>query len=247
LLRAERASHSSDGRSARKESEMMKTVTRMLPVLLVLLASTAWADHERADEWNRYDPPDDSPEHAEYEDPDARQHELDPLGVGPYLGLSFIVAPEAYRNGARRNIGGNRNVDSSVGFGARIGHRFHPHLAVEIQSEWIEGYDLQQFPGDHSEIRTWTTTANGKFFFGHGRLQPYLLAGLGLQRAWVRNPTPGGVNFDDVAFVGRVGGGVELELTSHVAVVLETTYLAPTGDLDDYDTVSVGLGLNYRF
>ena len=120
-------------------------------------------------------------------------------------------------------------------------------MSLEVHSEWIEGYDLQQFGGDHSEIRTWTNTLNGKFFLGHGRLQPYALAGAGLQRAWVRNPAPGGVNFDDVAFVGRVGGGLDFALTDHLGLNLEGSYLVPTGDLDDYDTVSVGLGLTYRF
>ena len=155
------------------------------------------------------------------------------LGTYVILRLSFVFPAVA--------------VDESYGFGARIGYRFHPHIAAELHSEWIEGFDLQQFPGDHSEIRTWTNTVNGKFFIGHGRLQPYALAGFGLQRAWVRNPTPGGVNFDDVAFVGRVGGGIDFQLDSHVGLNLESSYLAPTGDLDDLDTVSISLGLTYRF
>jgi opacity protein-like surface antigen len=229
---------------------MFKSLTMVLPVLGLLLAPSAWADHEANDDWSWHSHEHAEEHHDEYEEgPEASSdvHPLDPLGMGPYLGVHFIAGFEAYRSGARRDIGGNRNVDESYGFGARIGYRFHPHIAVELHSEWIEGFDLQQFPGDHSEIRTWTNTANGKFFFGHWRLQPYVLAGLGLQRAWVRNPSPGGVNFDDVAFVGRIGGGIDFQLSSHVVLNLESSYVAPTGDLDDYDTVSAGLGLTYRF
>jgi opacity protein-like surface antigen len=229
---------------------MTRNLTTVLPLLVLLLAPNAWADHETSGDWSWHSHEHVEDHHDEYEeDLEASKavHELDPLGVGPYLGVHFIAGLEAYRGSARRDVGGNRNVDESYGFGARIGYRFHPHIAVEVHSEWIEGFDLQQFPGDHSEIRTWTNTINGKFFFGHSRLQPYVLAGMGLQRAWVRNPTPGGVNFDDVAFVGRVGGGIDFQLNSHVGLNLESSYLAPTGDLDDFDTVSLGLGLTYRF
>ena len=216
---------------------------------LIALASSAHAVH---DDWSDRDWESDAHDPCVECDADRERRSdgddhLAPFGLGPYVGLHFVVAPEAYRNGARKDVGGNRNVDGSYGFGARLGLRFHPHLAAELHSEWIEGFDLQQVPGDHSEIRTWTNTINGKFYIGHGRLQPYALAGVGLQRAWVRNPIPGGVNFDDVAFVGRVGAGLDLELTPHVALNLEGSYLAPTGDLEGYDTVSVGVGLKYRF
>ncbi len=239
---------------------MTKGLTRILPVLLLLIASDAQAGHGWREGWSWHTHRHESEHHDEYGGPSERRHEhgqekgmasgvdeLDSLGVGPYLGLHMVLAQEAYRNGARRRVGGNRNVDESFGFGARLGYRFHPHLAAELHSEWIEGFDLQQFPGDHSEIRTWTTTANGKLYFGHARLQPYVLAGLGLQRAWVRNPTPGGVNFDDVVFVGRFGGGIDYQIDSHLSLNLESSYLMPTGDLDDYDTVSIGLGLLFRF
>jgi len=247
---------------------MMKRLTPIFAVLLLLFASGAQADHRWREGWGWHSHDDEKEREYEYEEerdyeyedrrerrddrrderaPGRHVHRLDPLGLGPYIGLHVVGAPEAYRSSARRHVGGNRNIDGSFGFGARIGYRFLPHIAAELHTEWIEGFDLQQFRGDHSEIRTWTNTVNGKFFFGHARLQPYAMVGMGLQRAWVRNPRPGGVNFDDVAFVGRFGGGLDFHLTPHLALNLESSYLAPTGDLDDHDTVSIGLGLNYRF
>lgn len=178
---------------------------------------------------------------------DPKPNKRDYARPGAYLGLSGVFALENFRDDAIDVLGSGTDFDESGGFSGRLGWRANRHLAAEIQHEWIEGFDLQQFAGDHSEIRTWSTTANLKVYLATGLFQPYLVAGTGVTRGWVRNSPPGGVDFNEVEFVGRAGAGIDFYVTEALALNFEATYVAPTGDLNDFDRVALGWGVQYRF
>jgi len=52
---------------------------------------------------------------------------------------------------------------------------------------------------------------------------------------------------DDNGFVLRMGGGVDVYFTPHVALVLDVSYVLPTGGVAPFDYVGGGIGVQYRF
>jgi hypothetical protein len=48
-------------------------------------------------------------------------------------------------------------------------------------------------------------------------------------------------------FAMRFGGGIDLYATKHIVVSAESSYVLPFEGLEDFDYVSIGLGLEYRF
>jgi outer membrane protein OmpA-like peptidoglycan-associated protein len=51
----------------------------------------------------------------------------------------------------------------------------------------------------------------------------------------------------DTEFAGRVGGGVDVWITQHIAAYVDAAYVMPTGGLSDLRYVSLGGGLKYSF
>jgi opacity protein-like surface antigen len=90
------------------------------------------------------------------------------------------------------------------GIGGRAGYRCHPRTAMEAHFEWLgEDFDLsfdtagleRSFPLDafngktemhwrhaSTDAELWTIGANARFFLTKGRIQPYVLGGLGIGR-----------------------------------------------------------------
>jgi len=56
-----------------------------------------------------------------------------------------------------------------------------------------------------------------------------------------------GADLPDTGFAMRFGGGIDLYATKNIVVTLETDYVKPFGNLDAFDYVSVGWGVQYRF
>ncbi|HEU4427441.1 MAG TPA: porin family protein [Myxococcota bacterium] len=128
-------------------------------------------------------------------------------------------------------------VDNPLGVSGRLGYRFTPFAALELQAE---------YSGDFSDVSGADLTAtlvslNAKVYLPYEQFQPYLLAGFG--GAWA-NARPG-PNEDD--FFGRLGGGVDFYFSENWGVLVEAAYNMAIDDLDDADYLSIGWGLFYRF
>lgn len=48
-------------------------------------------------------------------------------------------------------------------------------------------------------------------------------------------------------FAARFGGGIDIYITRNFYGALDASYVLPTGDVDDFDMVSIGWGFGYRF
>jgi opacity protein-like surface antigen len=188
--------------------------------------------------------------------------------VGVAVGLDDHVSVTNFRSQGARN--GLVSLESMAGVGlhARVGYRFHPHFAAEGQFEWISewtinGRDSERTnPTSSSEVgraEAWTATANVKFYLLTGRVQPYLVGGIGLMRFQGDNRSPlipansrpiFELNTDgvrDYGFASRWGGGVDIYFTDQLSLVLGASYVIPEGQIDPYDYVSIEWGLQYRF
>src|SRR5207253_10975260 len=91
----------------------------------------------------------------------------------------------------------------------------------------------------------WGISGNVKGFFLTGRWQPYAVIGVGyldIRGHHVpRTSQPG----DDVDM--RFGIGMDGYITEHIAIGPEVAYVLPFGDVENFDMVTVALGLRYRF
>jgi opacity protein-like surface antigen len=142
--------------------------------------------------------------------------------------------------------------DTSAALGARVGYRLIPHLAAEIQYEWVSNSnvdvsgDLEQ--NDLLDVTSWAVTTNIKgYLLPNSRIQPFLLAGVGLFTVDATENIPLDLRNDKRGFALRMGGGVDVYLTPSVAVVFDVNYLVPTGGVAPFDYLTGGIGVEYRF
>ena len=180
-------------------------------------------------------------------------------GLGGSLGIDTAVEAEL-----EKLTGVNVQIDEAGGLHARLGYRFHPRISTEIHFEWLDDADISfQAAGgkDAATLERFTYTANAKAYLLTGPFQPFLLAGVGLMRMEFRiDPPPGGPilplvgnpmelleDMTEKDFVARFGGGFEIYATENIAVTLDASYVLPTGDLKNFDYISIGFGAQYRF
>ena len=199
---------------------------RLCGVLLVLLAASTASAQQPADE-----PPD-------Y----ARD--------GFYVQVSGIFATDLFEDeigDALLPAGFEADIDPTFGVGARVGARFLRVLAIELDYEWLEDYDIDVglVGGGNlggASLEQQTLTANLRLFAPIGRFQPYLLAGAGFQRLELdlSSALPVTVTGDgtDTVFAGRVGLGFDVYLTENLALSAEGLVVLTNEEVD----VNLGFG-----
>jgi hypothetical protein len=145
------------------------------------------------------------------------------------------------------------------GFHARAGYRFWEYMAIEGLYEYADdfGDDFNFFSGDDLvqgewELQTNVFTGNLKFIAPLGRFQPYLGGGVGFMQANGEVEIVGpfrefDVDDDAFEFAGRVMGGFDIYITPQIALYADSSWVIPTGDLEDVEYVSVGVGGRYIF
>jgi hypothetical protein len=171
---------------------------------------------------------------------------------GVYIGMGAVYGLENFDvEGVERSRALNLDSSNAWGVNARVGYRFHPNLAAEIEGDYYQGFDFEDSHGlDWLTMDGFTLTANGKFFLMTNRVQPYLLAGCGIM---FMNLDPGAFetartpNWERTEFVGRVGPGLDLYLFDDLLLYGEAAYLLPAGALSDYPLASFNFGVQYRF
>jgi opacity protein-like surface antigen len=181
------------------------------------------------------------------------------MGVG-IAGASYTETSDLFSDveDVLRNLGYAESVeaDTAVGLHVSAGYRAHPSVAVEAEFEMMPASDAKVFGIlKIAEIQTWALTANARVFPITGRLQPFVLMGVGLVRGeWNLPPLPPAVGVptprlgeSDLGFAGRFGGGVDFYLTESFALSAKVSYVVSTGDQARFDYVSFGGGAQYRF
>ncbi len=140
------------------------------------------------------------------------------------------------------------NVDDAAGVDIWFGYRISEFWATETQVEYMRGFDLTiaGLDGDGDYI---TTTVNAKVFpFARllpSRIEPFVFAGVGV--GWFQVSLGTNADIDDIAFLVRAGGGVDLYVLEDLALQFSTSYVQPTFDLSNFAYVSTVAGLQYRF
>lgn len=170
----------------------------------------------------------------------------------------YVTAQGLYAFNNFQNLGGLQG-DNGLGFKGRIGYRFLPMVAAEGEIEWVNlGLNIPAgvagAPGggiNVASVTYHTFTANVKVYpppdlqILEGKLEPYLLGGLGFANVNISGQGIDGESF--TRFAGRGGAGIEYHVTDHFSVVGDAEYVASTNELKNLGYLSVGWGFSYNF
>ena len=175
------------------------------------------------------------------------QADADYSRAGVYIGVSGLGAFDRFDDPDPA-----LEVNESWGLGARAGYRFGPHLAAEMQYEWIQGVDVESVLGNTDSLVAHFLTANARVLLPlpEGRVQLYLSTGLGMgiysSRGRVDNLPINGTQTD---FIIRFAGGAEYYISDHVVFNAEagTVYTSDENFGEPFPLVIVSAGLQYRF
>jgi len=155
---------------------------------------------------------------------------------GAYLGLYAIQSKEVFDTPTGVDVG-----DSDLGVGGKVGFRIIDRVAVEAVVENVDGFEVES--GNVSaDLELMQYGLNGKFFITTGRVQLYLLGGIGAASADVS-----GFNLDEDGHYYRGGLGVDIYLTSNFAAFGEANYNRMAGDTNDLDHIDAQFGVMFRF
>jgi opacity protein-like surface antigen len=157
---------------------------------------------------------------------------------GGYLGLAGSVGVFPELEDDADDFGAD--VDTGLGLNARAGYRFHPHIAAEAEFEWVRS--AIEFGGADVDFDTLVGTVNAKAFLLTERFQPFVMVGIGGMGVVVDD-----ADASDSGFAARFGGGIDIYITRNFYGAIDASYVLPTGDVDDFDLVSIGWGFGYRF
>lgn len=165
---------------------------------------------------------------------------------GVYLAAQAIVGIELFDMDTLESRNNNRslNADNFYSVSGRMGYRFHPHVAAEVQGDWIRDADMESV----AKYEGATFTANVKAYALTERIQPFVYAGVGGGFLSIDNKSAGtDVNRNVGGFVARFGTGFDFYFNEDVGFTGDVNYLLPTGEMQDYSYLGVNLGFFIRF
>ncbi|MGH0037431.1 MAG: outer membrane beta-barrel protein [Myxococcota bacterium] len=165
---------------------------------------------------------------------------------GTYLGAGFVYGMEQFGDV------GTHDVDDSPGFSAWIGHSFLPQVGVEVQWEWIDEFEIDDYFEDiqrgrgNGDLETHALTLNARLLplaevdgLVARYVQPFVRVGAGFVAAEIEDRF--GNDTNDAAFVLRGGAGIQWMFTRRFSFNTSAEYVYPTDDIDgvEYNYISV--------
>jgi opacity protein-like surface antigen len=175
---------------------------------------------------------------------------------GVYLGGGVSYGADLFSDEIEDAFGLPVDIDDTVGANARVGFRLLSFLALEAQYEWLSEYDIKIAGINAASLEQHTFTGNLKFYLPIWRIQPYLLAGIGIEQFELKVSLPPPFDFTekDTALAGRLGGGLELYVTENLALFAEGAAVLsdqkvslPGQDIEALHYASGQAGLLWRF
>lgn len=157
--------------------------------------------------------------------------------------------------------------DDSLGFDARVGWRVNPYVAVELEGNFLSGFDVD-VPTQGGEAKLsldgGNFTVNLKGVLPLGRFQPYALVGIGGMWADLRTRDitgiacqPGFIGWwcfgtttridNGGSFVAKFGGGTDFWVSEDFGLTMDATYVMPTGELEDIAYTKFSWGIKFKY
>lgn len=171
----------------------------------------------------------------------AAQAQSDGDRTGFYAGAMGVFALENFHD-LGEGIG-SVGAKNDVGYSVRVGYRFHRHGAVELMAEHIPDFDLTAGGSEVASFDLWSATANLKWIFPVGPVEPYFVGGIG---GMVCDSCPTAVD-GDRDLVLRGGLGLQIPVVEHLTAVLEGAYVGPVEKLSEIPYGSLSAGILIEF
>jgi len=180
------------------------------------------------------------------------------FGLGINVGSAFELDSEA----DNPNPGTDVDVDPSFGNHIYAGYSFGsldglipgvelgqwaPSIGGQMRFDYLGNFDLVENPGtEFARQRIWVLTWDAKLMApSFANAQPYALVGVGIMSADTRGDT---TDDRDRGATIRVGGGIDVYLTKHIALALGISYLHPVeSNIEDFKHVAGDIGLAFHF
>jgi hypothetical protein len=168
------------------------------------------------------------------------------------------------------------NVENTMGFMIQGGYRANRIFAVEAEGDFYSGFDSYVLTGlvDPSlpavsklTVDGGNVTVNALAYLPFGRFQPFALVGVG--GMWARLRSTNAVNLacgpafappafgfcrgayaslgNTGGFVMKFGGGFDVYATEDWALTVNTAYVLPFGNVEDFRYVHLGWGVRFNF
>ncbi len=167
---------------------------------------------------------------------------------GVFVGFHTIYSGELFESEIEDSLPGiDVSVDSSSGINVRLGYRVFPWLALETHGELYNNYNIELLGVDAAELDGFSITMMGKLYPLTGRIQPYFIGGMGYYEVDLADQLSLGLSLNSRGSVVRGGAGIDIYLTQHFVLNLESSYSFPMGGVSDLDFWTVGAGVEYRF
>jgi hypothetical protein len=178
---------------------------------------------------------------------------------GPYFALGASRAMNVFENNLEDAVPlPNVDVSDTWGLNARGGYRFARWFSTELEYEFLDQFGVGAAGVRVADLSTHVITVNAKFSLPSGRVQPYLLAGVGLIVPDVQSKSF--VDFDpaSAAGCGRLGLGIDVYATPNVvlnlgfesavnSIKVETHTFGVSDHSHGLSYVALQFGLGYRF
>ena len=183
---------------------------------------------------------------------------------GWFAGLQGVYAREDYDvDREERNIQSQTefeiefslNNHDAGGVRGKFGRRCHSRFSVEFEMEWLDDFAGEVVNLSNGEVAsdinfsTIAGTINTKGYLLTGRVQPFVLVGVGAMSVRGDN-NPIGSNKssqDDGHLVARFGGGIDFYVNRHWVVSGQADYVYSATNLESTNYISVGFGAMYRW
>ena len=147
-------------------------------------------------------------------------------------------------------------VGDTAGIGARIGYRFLPWLAAELEYEWVSSFEGNILQVRAFKLESHVLTVNARFIYPDWEdIQPYLKLGVGASLKKFVDNTTLGLTGNYIDFAARVGVGADLYVTENWALYAGIDVVFTTGEIKDavghglrpLRYLSAQFGIQYRF
>ncbi len=183
---------------------------------------------------------------------------------GAYIGANATYAFDLFQTEIFAAAGAGTvplDYSDAWGFNVRAGYRIWSFLAIEAQYEWLDGIDISAPAfGPIGTYEPDVLTGNLKLILPTWRLQPYVLAGVGMT-SWDLDLAPSTFLPDSsgTGFAFRGGAGLDIYLSKNLILNAEGTAVLNTEDFTVPATANVvalqsnlyyfslSAGLTYRF
>jgi opacity protein-like surface antigen len=183
---------------------------------------------------------------------------------GWFAGLQGVYAREDYDiDREERNIQSQEDfpVEFNLtnhdvgGVRGKFGRRCHSRFSVEFEMEWLDDFAGKENLTNNGDLvsdikfSTIAGTINTKGYLLTGRVQPFVLVGVGAMSVrGDRNPVGSNKSSqDDGHLVARFGGGIDFYATRHWVVSGQADYVYSATNLESTNYISVGFGAMYRW